>query len=157
MTTFTFRISPAMAEILNSAQLRAWLAEFLRHPHQLPRDPGPGSARISLTLHAYAVQRAAEYLRCSPSEALRRVAQGAIQSRPVCDGEKLVPMTTDEIGQMVILAFIPLLALTVWIFLILGRAKTIKEHDSQRKCDHTTKRASSRCSPGGRVHSVTGL
>ena len=74
MATFTFRIPDSVTGRLSSAQMRSWLADFLRQPHALPADPGSGEERISLTLPKEAVSDAASLLRCSPSCALRRVA-----------------------------------------------------------------------------------
>jgi hypothetical protein len=50
MTTFTFPSSGSLAQQLNSAKMPSWIAEFVRSPHSLPPDPGPGEDRISLTL-----------------------------------------------------------------------------------------------------------
>jgi hypothetical protein len=75
MATFTFRIPDSMAGHLSSAEMRSWLTQFLRNPHPLPPDPGSGYERISLTLPSRLVQTAAFNLRCSPSQALRRLAQ----------------------------------------------------------------------------------
>jgi hypothetical protein len=72
--TFTFRISAILGQNLSSAQMRTWIAEFLRQPHPLPPDPGPGDGRISLTLESEAVHALAGFLTCSPSSALRRLA-----------------------------------------------------------------------------------
>ncbi|HTR22827.1 MAG TPA: hypothetical protein VMI10_02520 [Terriglobales bacterium] len=44
--TFTFRIPSSMAGRLTSAEMRAWIGDFLRSPHALPPDPGPGYERI---------------------------------------------------------------------------------------------------------------
>lgn len=60
---------------LSSGEMRSWLAQFLRNPYPLPPDPGSGYERISLTLPRELVGGVAEYLRCSPSEALRSLAQ----------------------------------------------------------------------------------
>jgi hypothetical protein len=73
MTTFTLRASDVMAARLNSAETRNWLDAFLRSPHDI-LDPGPGQARVSLTLPEAEVKAAAAYLQCSPSSALRRLA-----------------------------------------------------------------------------------
>jgi hypothetical protein len=72
--TFTFRIPDGMAGRLSSAEMRTWLTQYLRNPHPLPRDPGSGYERTSLTLPRELVRDVAGYLRCSPSIALRRVA-----------------------------------------------------------------------------------
>ena len=74
MVTFTFRIPVTLAGRLNSAQMRSWLADFVRCPNSLPPDPGSGKERVSLTLPEDLVREAAGYLRCSPSTALRRIA-----------------------------------------------------------------------------------
>jgi hypothetical protein len=78
MTTFTFRVSDSLADRLSSAQMRSWIAEFLRQPHPLPRDPGSGPARVSLTLPDDAVRAVAGHLGCSASEALRRLVADAV-------------------------------------------------------------------------------
>jgi len=62
--------------------MRSWIAEFLRAPYSLPPDPGPGDDRISLTLPAESVHALAGFLRCSPSEALRRLALKATRPSP---------------------------------------------------------------------------
>ena len=74
MTTVTLRVPESMAEHLTSAQMRSWLVDFLRRPHSLPPDPGPGERRLSLTLSREEVLQVAGFLRCSPSVALRCVA-----------------------------------------------------------------------------------
>ena len=75
MPTFTFRIPDSMAGRLSSADVRSWLTDFQRNPHLLPSDPGSGYERVSLTLPRELVTQVAGYLRCSPSTALRRLAQ----------------------------------------------------------------------------------
>jgi hypothetical protein len=74
MATFTFRIPDSMAGRLSSAEMRAWLSQYLTNSHPLPSDPGPGCERISLTLSDDLVEKAAHYARCSPSAFLRRLA-----------------------------------------------------------------------------------
>jgi len=74
MTTFTLRASEALTGQLSSAEMRSWLEEFLRQPHPLPRDPGSGYGRISLTLPNGPVNAVAAYSQCSVSSTLRRVA-----------------------------------------------------------------------------------
>lgn len=81
MTTFTMRIPDSMAGRLSSSEMRSWLTQFLRNPHPLPPDPGSGYERISLTLPRGLVQTAAFNLRCSPSQALRRLAQERLGPR----------------------------------------------------------------------------
>jgi hypothetical protein len=46
----TLRASEALTERLSSAEMRSWLEEFQGQPHVLPRDPGSGYGRVSLTL-----------------------------------------------------------------------------------------------------------
>ena len=75
MATFTFRIPDSMTGRLSSAEMRSWLSDFLRNPHPLPPDPGSGYERISLTLPRELVLAVSQQLRCSPSTALRRLAQ----------------------------------------------------------------------------------
>jgi hypothetical protein len=74
MTTFTLRASEALTGQLSSAEMRSWLEEFLRQPHPLPRDPGSGFGRVSLTLLDGPVNAVAAYSQCSVSSTLRRVA-----------------------------------------------------------------------------------
>lgn len=74
MMTFTFRISTDVAQRLSSSEMRSWITEFLGRPQALPPDPGPGEARISLTLPGESVRDLARLLGCSPSAALRRLA-----------------------------------------------------------------------------------
>lgn len=74
MTTFTIRVPQSMAGRLSSAQMRTWIIDFLRAPGELPRDPGPGEGRISLTLHKELVKNLAARWQCSPSIFLRRFA-----------------------------------------------------------------------------------
>jgi len=74
MTTFTLRVADVMAARLSSAETRAWLDAFLREPHDILGDPGPGQARVSLTLPEAEVKAVAAYLQCRPSSALRRLA-----------------------------------------------------------------------------------
>jgi hypothetical protein len=97
MTTFTLRVSGNVADRLNSAQMRSWLAEFLRQPHSLPPDPGPGDDRISLTLPAESVHGVAGILRCSPSEALRRLAVKAIGPSAAVIQQRRKPMAKDAL------------------------------------------------------------
>ena len=80
--TFTFRIPDNMAARLGSAEMRSWLNDFLRNPHALPPDPGSGYERTSLTLPRELVAHVAGYLRCSPSTALRRLAQERLSPKP---------------------------------------------------------------------------
>jgi hypothetical protein len=81
MATFTFRIPDSMAGRLSSSEVRSWLSQFLRNPRPLPPDPGSGYERISLTLPRGLVQTVAFDLRCSPSQALRRLAQERLGPR----------------------------------------------------------------------------
>jgi len=78
MATFTFRIPDDMAGHLNSGEVRSWLTQYLRNPYSLPPDPGSGYERVSLTLPRELVGRHGRYLRCSPSKALRRLAQSQL-------------------------------------------------------------------------------
>jgi hypothetical protein len=50
MTTFTFRASKEITGRISSAQMRAWLNDFLRQRDSLPPDPESGYGRVSLTL-----------------------------------------------------------------------------------------------------------
>jgi hypothetical protein len=83
MATFTFRVPDSMTGRLSSAEMRSWLTQFVRNPYSLPPDPGSGYERVSLTLPRELVAQVAGYLRCSPSTALRRLAQAYLgPSRP---------------------------------------------------------------------------
>jgi len=86
VTTFTIRVSPALAAHLSSVEMRSWLEHFLRQPHTLPADPGPGEERISLTLPENTVDAVADYSQCSVSAALRRIAV----ARPGASGPPMV-------------------------------------------------------------------
>jgi hypothetical protein len=150
MTTFTLRSSGSLAEHLSSAKMRRCIAEFLDRPHALPPDPGPGEDRISLTLPGESVRGLAGFLRCSPSEALRRLALEAIQPSPAvlaAQGElqdrhgswsppeasprassengsqDLVPMTGQQIMGLIVSALIPLLSFAVLFFLSFRKGK----------------------------------
>jgi hypothetical protein len=143
MTTFTLRLTAPLAQHVNSARMRSWVAEFLNEPHSLPPDPGPGEGRISVTLPGESVQALAGFLHCTPSEALRRLALKATQpSRAVRaaqrhlaatsevwaqstdpawyeteDGEEdLKPAMEDVIFQVIVSAFFPLLVCAVLLF-----------------------------------------
>lgn len=70
--TYTVRVPDSWAGV-GSADVRAMLAGFLQHPAKLPPDPGPGDARLSLSLPARAVKVVAALLDESESGALRRV------------------------------------------------------------------------------------
>ncbi len=74
IATFTIRVPVRLTARLNSAEMRSWLADFLRQPHALPADPRSGQERISLTLPPQLVRDVASFLSCSPSAALRRIA-----------------------------------------------------------------------------------
>jgi hypothetical protein len=99
LTTFTLRISDSLAEFLNSAQMRSWLERYLHAPHALPHDPGPGDARVSLTLPQDLVEAVSSHLRCSTSAALRRIAveqvgASEIESHQAESGCDASPMTS---------------------------------------------------------------
>jgi hypothetical protein len=82
IATFTLRVPIRLAARLSSAEMRSWLADFLRQPHALPADPGSGEKRISLTLPPQLVRDAASFLSCSPSAALRRIAAERLGMSP---------------------------------------------------------------------------
>jgi hypothetical protein len=150
MTTFTFRVSNSLADRLSSARMRSWIAEFLRQPQPLPLDPGPGQDRISLTLPGESVHALAGFLRCSPSEALRRVALNALgpspvvlaaqgeleprntswrpseappRSRPQPESRELTPALEHQIFSLIVSAALCALALGVWFFLSYRKGK----------------------------------
>lgn len=150
MTTFTLRSTGALTEHLSSAKMRSWIAEFLHQPHALPPDPGPGDDRISLTLPGDSVHLLAGFLRCSPSEALRRLALEATQSSPVVSAaqrelearhgswspleaspwvrseagsQDRVPVTGQQMMGLIVSALIPLLSFGVLFFLSSRKGK----------------------------------
>jgi hypothetical protein len=151
METFTFRISEPLAARLSSAGMRTWLGDFLRRPCQLPADPGPGEARMSLTLPEALVQAVAACLHCSASTALRRVALGATQP-PVAvlsaqaelearhgvrdssdsavrtkdqrGGSDLASIKVKGIPGTIVSGVITLLAVVIWIFVITRKGKS---------------------------------
>ena len=150
MTTFTLRSSGSLAEHLSSAKMRSWIKEFLDQPHALPPDPGAGEDRISLTLPAESVRGLAGFLRCSPSEALRRLALEATQPSPVVSAaqrelearhgswspleaspwissevgsQDRVPVTGQQMMGLIVSALIPLLSFGVLFFLSSRKAK----------------------------------
>jgi hypothetical protein len=151
METFTFRIPESLAARLSSAEMRTWLGDFLRQPCQLPPDPGPGGARLSLTLPEALVQSVAAYLRCSASTALRRVALGATQPpvavldaqtelearQGVWDSSESAVRTMDQRGGSdlasikvkgipgtIVSGLITLLAVVIWIFVSARKGKS---------------------------------
>jgi hypothetical protein len=151
METFTFRISESLAPRLSSSQMRVWLGDFQREPRHLPEDPGPGEARISLTLPEAQVRAVAGYLRCSASTALRRVALGATQppvavlaaqaelearhgARDSSDsavrikdqrgGSELASIKVKGIPGTIVSGLITLLAVVIWIFVITRKGKS---------------------------------
>jgi len=87
--TFTLRV-PSSWQSLASADVRAILAAYLQRPTpNLPSDPGPGDARLSLSLPARAVKVVSALLNENESAALRRVIAAsrglpfAAQARPL--------------------------------------------------------------------------
>jgi hypothetical protein len=138
METFTFRIPESLAARVSSAEMRTWLGDFLRQPYHLPADPGPGGARMSLTLPEALVQAAAGYLRCSASTALRRVALGSTQPpvavltaqaelearHSVRDSSDLASLKVKGIPGTIVSGLITLLAVVIWIFVITRKGKS---------------------------------
>ena len=71
--TFTLRV-PLGWQSLGSANVRPMLATYLQRPTpDLPADPGPGDARLSLSLPSRAVKVVSALLNENESAALRRV------------------------------------------------------------------------------------
>jgi hypothetical protein len=147
MTEFTVRTTTTLGSQLNSAQMRSWIAEFLRQPHRLPPDPGAGEHRSSLSLPGESVRDLAAYLRCSSSSALRRLALDAMRSSPAflaahsddvatCDSTWAEPEDSDEDGraaeivELIIPALFTTLCLAVWIFLVYRKRKREEEAES---------------------------
>ena len=141
MTIFTVRTIATQGTQPNSALMRSWIAEFLRQPHPLPPDPGAGENRISLNLPRESVRDLAEFLHCSSSSALRRLALHALRSSPAVPtahsdstwaepehaDQKLMPSRLeDEIVGMFVL-FFPLLCLAVLLFVIYRKRKRANE------------------------------
>lgn len=73
MQTFSLRLPAPWAARLDSATVRAWLASYLRKPGPLPPDPGPGDARVSLSLPRPPVRTLAAMHDVPVSVALRRL------------------------------------------------------------------------------------
>jgi len=86
METFTLRVPPGWQRSLDSSRMRAWLADYLRQPGPLPLDPGPGDARVSLSLPRRPVKVLAALLECSVSASLRRLSVGRLQPLPPSRG-----------------------------------------------------------------------
>jgi hypothetical protein len=147
MTEFTVRTTTTLGSQLNSAQMRSWIAEFLRQPHRLPPDPGAGEHRSSLTLPGESVRDLTAYLRCSPSSALRRLALHAMRSSPAFlaahsddvatrNSTWAEPEDRDddgraaEIVELIIPALFTALCFAVWIFLVYRKRKREEEAES---------------------------
>jgi hypothetical protein len=147
MTEFTVRTTTTLGNQLNSAQMRSWIAEFLRQPHRLPPDPGAGEHRSSLTLPGESVRDLTAYLRCSPSSALRRLGLDAMRSSPAFlaahsddvatrDSTWAEPEDGDmdgreaEIVELIIPALFTALCFAVWIFLLYRKRKREEEAES---------------------------
>ena len=157
MTTFTLRASDVMAARLSSAETRNWLDTFLRNPHDI-LDPGPGQARVSLTLPEAEVKAVAAYLQCSPSSALRRlagerlrnpspmtypvpdvVAPGSIRIRPQSTARNPPPVLPIfqqdkkirfQGEALVVMVFIiAILSIVACVLFISRKKKTDKQHD----------------------------
>lgn len=141
MTIFTVRTIATQGTQPSSALMRSWIAEFLRQPHPLPPDPGAGGTRTSLNLPPESVRDLAEFLHCSSSSALRRLALHALRSSSADDtphsdstwtepehaDQNLMPSKLeDEIVGMFILVF-PLLCLAVLLFVIYRKRRRAKE------------------------------
>jgi hypothetical protein len=132
---------------MTSAAVRGSLIEFLRHPRPLQRDPGPGSERLSLTLPAESVRRAANYLCCSSSAILRMLAQDSILPPPSVRAAQMMveqrghaealcktqispeseqppaPVTTRNLGELVVSVCVTILSIVFWIVLSSRRGK----------------------------------
>jgi hypothetical protein len=147
MTEFTVRTTTTLGSQLNSAQMRSWIAEFLRGPRPLPPDPGAGEHRSSLTLPGESVRDLTAYLRCSPSSALRRLALDAMRFSPAFlaahsddvatrDSTWAEPEDGDEDGraaeivELIIPALFTALCFAVWIFLVYRKRKREEEAES---------------------------
>lgn len=87
MTTFTLRAAASLTERLSSADVRSWLEDFVRDPRLLPPDPGSGPGRVSLTLPKDVVSAVANYLHCTRSSAIRRVAFERIKNLDTTNGQ----------------------------------------------------------------------
>jgi hypothetical protein len=151
MTEFTVRTTKTLGSQLNSAQMRSWIAEFLRQPHRLPSDPGAGEHRSSLSLPGESVCDLTAYLRCSPSSALRRLALDAMRSSPAFlaahgddvatrdstwadheDGhEDLVrPGIEAQIWELIIPLLFPVVCFAVWFLMNYRKRKREEEAES---------------------------
>jgi hypothetical protein len=151
MTEFTVRTTKTLGSQLSSAQMRSWIAEFLRQPHRLPPDPGAGEHRSSLSLPGESVRDLTACLRCSPSSALRRLALDAMRSSPAFlaahsddvatrdstwaepeDGDEdlLRPGIEAEISELIIALLFPVVCFAVWFFINYRKRKREEEAES---------------------------
>lgn len=73
MAVFSLRIPDSWSGRVDSGSVRAMLVRFLQQPRPLGRDPGPGEAKISLSLPKRAVKVISGLLDDTDSGALRRV------------------------------------------------------------------------------------
>jgi hypothetical protein len=135
MTVFTVRATRTPGNQFSSRQMRSWIAEFLRQPHPLPADPGPGEDRISLNLPKESVRELAEFLDCPSSSALRRLALYSVGAPPAflpsdfCD----YAAADDQNAILGIIAsVIALVCLAVFLFVIYRKGKLAKESTTQR-------------------------
>ena len=92
MTSFSLRIPPTLVPHVNSAQMSTWLAYYLRRPHPLPPDPGPGEDRVCFSLPKKPLDALVQVIGCSRSEALRRIALDAVS--PVLDAQRDLEAST---------------------------------------------------------------
>ncbi len=135
MTVFTVRTTNTPGNQFSSRQMRSWIAEFLRQPHPLPADPGPGEDRISLNLPEESVHELAEFLDCPSSSALRRLALYSVgESTAFLQGNCRDYAAVDDQNEIlgIIVPIIVLGCLAVFLFVIYRKRKRAKEDTTQR-------------------------
>jgi hypothetical protein len=69
----TVRILARWARELDSARARAMIAAYLQSPVELPRDPGPGDARVDLAIPPPTLRALTQITREPVSSSLRRL------------------------------------------------------------------------------------
>jgi hypothetical protein len=135
MTVFTVRTTSTPGNQFSSRQMRSWIGEFLRQPHPLLPDPGPGKDRISLNLPEESVRELAKFLDCPSSSALRRLALYSVgPSSAFLPGHCRDYAVADDQNEIlgIIVPIIALACLAVFLFVIYRKRKRAKEGTTQR-------------------------
>lgn len=121
--TITIRIPRAWVGV-DSAKLRHWLADFLKHPTpNLPPDPGGGDTRKSFSLPKRQVKVVSGLLDETESAALRRIIASRVNALPPVPFSLSLPLAASELLHQTVsvprsIAFTPrrpVLALSTWI------------------------------------------